>query len=307
MRKIIFIVGVGRSGTTLLQNMLNSHPEIAFIPEINYMRRFLFNKRLLKRFRRNKDSFIKDLENDKWIRRLDENILNDINIEKIEETDFASELYKAILDANCRINNKSFAGDKDPRSIELVGKINKRIEGIYWIHIIRDPRDVLLSKRNAGWSKKSNTLKHLFAGCAQLKLATKWSAKFPDNFYELYYEDLLPNPEKELAQLCKKLTLKYNQDMLSFTDSAEQLIAKDELEWKKEVFSPLIKENQSKWKEHLDVKSIALTESLVAPAFKSYNYKKTNPKISYLFKIRLSLLKPVFYIFTTLYVWYKRI
>ena len=41
MRDIIFIIGVGRSGTTLLQSMLHSHSEIHFSPETHFVKRFL--------------------------------------------------------------------------------------------------------------------------------------------------------------------------------------------------------------------------------------------------------------------------
>ena len=37
----LFIVGVGRSGTTLLQSMLNSHPEICFTPETHFFKRYI--------------------------------------------------------------------------------------------------------------------------------------------------------------------------------------------------------------------------------------------------------------------------
>jgi len=34
----IFIVGVGRSGTSLVQSMLNAHSKIAFPPETHFVR-----------------------------------------------------------------------------------------------------------------------------------------------------------------------------------------------------------------------------------------------------------------------------
>jgi hypothetical protein len=307
MPKIIFIVGVGRSGTTLLQNMLNSHPDIAFIPEINYTRRFLFNEKLLNIYRQDKNEFLIYLKNDKWIKRLDDKILEAINLEKIQESDFAYDLYKEILNINCKINKKSIAGDKDPRSVELVKKISGIIPDIYWINIVRDPRDVLLSKKATDWSKNSKVLKHIFAGRVQLYLAETWRNKYPNSFYELYYEDLISNPEEELIKICRLLNLDYDSKMLDFTDSADKLVAEDELAWKKGVFSPVNKDNQSKWKEDLDVNSIAMVESLITPAFKLYSYKKSKPSINFYWKIKLVLLKPIFCLFTTLYIWYKRI
>jgi hypothetical protein len=44
--KFVFIVGVGRSGTSLLHSMLNAHTRVCFPPEINFIRRFLATPQL---------------------------------------------------------------------------------------------------------------------------------------------------------------------------------------------------------------------------------------------------------------------
>ena len=40
----IFIVGVGRSGTSLLQAMLNAHSKITFTPETHFIKSYLSKK-----------------------------------------------------------------------------------------------------------------------------------------------------------------------------------------------------------------------------------------------------------------------
>ena len=42
--KPIFIIGVGRSGTSLLQSMLNAHKDISFPPETHFIRYYLIKK-----------------------------------------------------------------------------------------------------------------------------------------------------------------------------------------------------------------------------------------------------------------------
>ena len=79
--KKLFIVGVGRSGTTLLQSMLNAHPEICFTPETHFVKRYLVphlsgNKCF------SKANLIQSLAEDKYFSRLDVP-LNDV-IEKLD-------------------------------------------------------------------------------------------------------------------------------------------------------------------------------------------------------------------------------
>ena len=302
---MFFIVGVGRSGTTLLQNMLNNHPDIAFIPEINYTRRFLFNNHLSKIHTKGKEEFISYLKNDKWISRLDDGIISKLNFDQISRSSFAIDIYDQILSFSCELAKKPIAGDKDPRSLELVSKINRIIPNIHWIHIIRDPRDVLLSKMKADWSKDKAILKHIFATRIQLYLALKWKQLLPKTFTELYYEDLITDPENTLKTLCSSINIEYNPRMLNYEESATRLVAKDEYSWKKEVFSPIMQSNQSKWKKGLNDWQVVLVENLVEPAFDDYNYEKSSHNLNIFQRLKLLWLKSIFTISSKLFIWFR--
>ena len=305
VKEKIIIVGVGRSGTTLLQNMLNSHRDIAFIPEINYIRRFLFNRNLDKQYLKGRDKFVSFLKNDKWISRLNDRIFKQINFEQISKSNFAAGLYESILSTNCELSKKPIAGDKDPRSIELVGKISKIIPNVHWIHIVRDPRDVLLSKMNADWSKDGVMLKHIYASYVQLNFGKYWKQKLPNIFTELYYEDLITDPESTLKVLCMSIGLEYDPKMLNYEESAKTLVAKDEYSWKKEVFLPLLQSNKLKWQKELNDWQIALVEQLVAPAFIHYNYNRSVPILNIFRRIQILLIKLIFIISSKLYFWFR--
>lgn len=299
--KLLFIVGVGRSGTTLLQNMMNSHSQVAFIPEINFTRRFLFNTKLLSQYRKGEENFINIINNDKWLGRLDREIIDNIDFIKISENKFSRELYRQIISSNCQKQDKRIGGDKDPRSIEIVDKIDKIIPNIHWIHIIRDPRDVIVSKQKADWSKKGNILKHIISGSIQLKLANKWKNKYSNKFTEIYYEDLIQHPSESLIELCGEIGIRFEEVMMDFQDSAKSLIADDELDWKKSVFNAINKNNFSKWKKSLSRFEIALVESINIHAFNSYNYKKENPPILIFNKIFILILKVLTIIISKIY------
>jgi len=303
--KILFIVGVGRSGTTLLQNMMNSHSQIAFIPEINFTRRFLFNSKLKNYYNRGSKYFQNKLVNDKWFSRLDGSIVNKLKFDKITDDDFSIKFYKQILLTNCNNQNKSIGGDKDPRSIEIVDKIENYIPNIHWIHIVRDPRDIIVSKKNAAWSKNKSVLKHIITGTIQLSLAARWRKKYYKKFTEILYEDLIQSPEGTLKEICNEIGIKFEKGMLDYQESANTLIAKDELDWKKSVFNSINVSNHSKWKESLNSYEIALIESVNKIAFDLYNYKKDNPSISIYNKLKILFLKPFVSIISKIYISFR--
>ncbi|NQT25738.1 sulfotransferase [candidate division KSB1 bacterium] len=185
---MIFIIGVGRSGTSLLQSMLNAHPKVSFIPEISYIRRFLTRNIIVS-----KEIAIKLLLADSRLDRLDlplADILSDTPGEEIN-------LYQFYLDiiSNYRKKRwKPIIGDKDPRCIEFIPRLNKYFPTAYIIQVVRDPRDVIVSKSRAAWSKNRSILSYIFANMVQMQLANQHASLFGSNYLTVQYEKLLQNP-----------------------------------------------------------------------------------------------------------------
>jgi hypothetical protein len=161
----IFIVGVGRSGTSLLQSMLDSHPEIKFLPENFFLRNHLFSKPQYSSVEDFKNSLLRD----KRFKRLEttEKIITESYTENKPLLSNLN-LYKNIC--NQYFNDiVKYYGDKDPRLIENIPNLVKSFNDSKIIHIFRDPRDVLLSKKKAEWSKKNSIWRNLLASKYQLK------------------------------------------------------------------------------------------------------------------------------------------
>jgi hypothetical protein len=223
---------------------------------------------------------------------------------------FSDELtfYRLLLEDVRNNENVKIAGDKDPQLIEYMSGTAKVFSEAQFIHLVRDPRDVLLSKKKAKWSKGKPSWYHIFANYVQLKLGEWQGRQLPaDKYLIITYEDLLNAPEDTVAEICGFLNVNFEQQMLSFQEKAKELVSEEETQWKKETMGPLLKNNTGKWKGKLAYWEVALTEKLCKQAFKIGNYKSSGSyrNLSFVQKMNVSLLSLLLRGFGSIYIPYR--
>jgi hypothetical protein len=234
---MIFVVGVGRSGTSLLQSMLATNSEILALPETSFLRRYVLSGKF-------DCSSVKD---DKHLERLPDfkrKLLKHINSDK------NTDICKVYIDYISSLKS-DFVLDKDPRLVEYSRPLLLKLADAKVVHIFRDPRDVLASKKLAAWSSGRSLISYLVASIVQLREALIVEKRYPDFFYSIKYEDLLKNPGSELKMVCEFLNISYELGMLEHTQAATELVYNDELSWKKETLKPINQNNTNKWNKTL--------------------------------------------------------
>lgn len=256
----IFIVGVGRSGTSLLQSMLNSHKDISFPPETHFVRSFLsktYNKELEKK-----------IVNDKNLKKLD------LPIDMIVSKNFCvNDIYTEILKAYMQKMNKKYVGDKDPKNIEYLKSIHSIFPDAIVIHIYRDPRAVVASRLMAEWSKNRPFWQHILAYKAQLSYGCSIGKKLFPKYIEIKYENLIRDPERILRLLCEHIGVGFDIKMLEFYKSSKDVAKGEELSWKKNIFNPIMASNISKWKNQLSNNQIGVIEVILEKEMTGLGYE----------------------------------
>jgi len=274
----IFIVGVGRSGTSLLQSLLNAHSRIAFPPETHFIRSYIAKKQSLEEQKNQilNDAYLKNLK---------------IDLEKVmTKTDSCKSFYKKIMIEYLAIKGKDFIGDKDPKNIECLKVINNSFPDALLVHIYRDPRAVISSRLKAEWSKDKPLWQHILAYKAQFNYIRKNQDIFGDNFIDIKYEQLVKNPKVELEKILEKFDLKFEEDMLNFYKGAGEIVNIDELSWKGNLFKPILQENVDNWRCNIKKITLAIIEkSLYVEMNKSgYDYGSKKSRILSTFFLILS-------------------
>ena len=279
---LLFIVGVGRSGTSLLQSMLAAHPSIKYMPETGFIRKYMVHGTLSAVFAKYGESaVVRRLTEDHAFKRLglDEKVLvhQALKSEESLEKAIYTQMVKTQHDAGI-----TWVGDKDPRLIEFLPFLEGLGYKVAVINIVRDPRDVLLSKKKAAWSSQGHVWKHIFSSRVQLRLGrTRGPRLFGKSYVEVLYEDLIVNPQKVLSEVCDQINIRFSETMLAFDVAAKQLVSADEISWKKETLGPLLPRNKDKWRDELSNKEILLTEFCCKEAFSIGGYKRYRRKSAF--------------------------
>jgi hypothetical protein len=246
MNPFVFIVGCARSGTTMLQRMMNAHPQMAIIHETHWIP-VVFRERIGLTPEGIVTSKIvpKLLEHERFRKRFTKAGIGRVELEGIlnaHETMSFADFVSRIFDLYGILQRKRLVGDKTPRYVQNVHTLHALWPEARFVHLIRDGRDVCLSAIN--WDERAAKLAARFSTWSEHPVTTaamwwKWRVRLGREagetlgtalYHELRYEQLVEHPAEECARLCGFLGVPYDEAMLRFhegrTKDAPELSAK---------------------------------------------------------------------------------
>jgi len=215
----VFIVGMNRSGTTLLRMMLDAHPQLTIPPETHFV------PDLIKAVREPGATPEDALEAMKSAREWgdfgfsDEEMLTRLRaLRKLKPGAAVRTFYEAYMQQQ----GKPRWGEKTPTYVQKMKLIQRALPESRFVHVIRDGRDVALSVLD-------RTVRDLTAA----DVARRWRKKITkaredapalEHYMEIRYEDLILETEPVLRKVCEFADLPWDEAMLSYHErSAERL------------------------------------------------------------------------------------
>jgi len=246
----VFILGMPRSGTTLISNMLNASKQIYIGPETHFYHVLDVWQNKKRKFLIKKDfiTYFFDSNSNPYLQYLG---LSQKELDVLKRSSYNGE--KSILELLCvfEANKKGILkwGEKTPGHFEYVEKIYEDHLNSKIINIVRDPRDVFLSLSKVNWSNK-NPLKF----CLRFKKNIELIKKFKSNvsFINIKYEDLLLNPDETIKGVCLFSEIEYSNNILenfNNNDSINYDVKKEP--WKANNTGKLNSINFGKWKNDI--------------------------------------------------------
>lgn len=177
----IFIIGMPRSGTTVLERLLGNHAEVVSAGELA--------------------SFGQQL---RWAAN-HRHVHDRVFAGRIGQLDWAELGTRYLAQTRWRANGKRYFIDKQPVNWMVAGWIQAALPGARILHLLRDPMDVCFSNYRAmfgdaySWSYGLDSLaQHYHDYC---RFMERWHALVPGAILDVSYADLISKTEDTLREV----------------------------------------------------------------------------------------------------------
>ena len=274
----IFIVGVPRSGTTLLQMILNSHSKIAIYSEIHFFTQIVQLKNIIPHLKSKSeiDEFfeqIKRINHYKYLPGIDE--LEKTVKSRMYLTSESSyeNFYLYLMQEFAKSEKKERFGEKTPQNINYLEELIKLFPNAKIINIIIDPRAVVNSLVKVDWSSDDiivNTLKWKI----QIINSEQKKMNCNGNYLEVTYESLVENAETTLKTICEFIDVRYDSEMLNYFYHSDNYLSKEKD--KIGVTKNIYQSSTNKWNYELSKSQIYIIQLLLGSYLTKFGYDKLN-------------------------------
>jgi len=215
----IFIVGMPRSGTTLVEQIISSHPKVFGADEVNF------------------------------IPRLAEENLSDLYSNTTINSN--NEIGKQYINEMKNINNDAEKyTDKLPINFMWLGFIKIILPNSKIIHCSRNPRDNCFSIFKNYFTNGKLNFAYDVVEIVDFynlyhNLMQHWNNLLPNFIYNLRYEDLISDTEKEIKKLIKVCDLDWHDDCLKFYNNKRSIKTASDIQARTKIYNSSI----NSWKK----------------------------------------------------------
>jgi tetratricopeptide (TPR) repeat protein len=225
----VFVVGMPRSGTTIAEQIISSHPQAGGAGELS--RIWSFARRVSYRQDQDLSQFEASLValGERNLHDMAENYLNLLNL---------------YAPGALRIVNRT------PNNFQALGFIAVLFPNARIVHCVRDPMDTCLScfqhplNDRLKFNKSLSTLGHYYQEYA--RLMKHWQEVLPLRFHELRYENVIKDFEIEAKSLIDFMGLRWDERCLKFHESEAPVLGFS----RHQVRNPIYRDSVERWRRY---------------------------------------------------------
>ncbi len=268
----VFILGHGRSGTTILTQLVKKYLAVAFGTESQFILRF--HARLGTygdlSVGANRERLLSDISRERFFERTGRNfgfVLDRARVERAMSTPTYAAMLAGIFSQLAEHNGLSRWGDKTPEYIEQPSVLRSLFPDAQFIHVVRDGRDVALSSFLTHFGGK-NAYKTAVDWAKAMTAVQRFAEAVPEGcLHELRYEDLMADPIGSFSALIPFLGID-DSDGLVRSVVAGNLAAE------------LRQDNAYKWRTKMSGSEVAVFEAVAGQHLSRYGYERRYPDLA---------------------------
>ena len=288
-----YIVGVDRSGTTLLRAMLASHPDLAIPEEANFRLKLSVEPELYEQANGlDVDAFVSALYADRIFRSWG------ISEEEVRMALRAaaprslSDAMRALFRYAARKEGKTRYGDKTPQAVMVMPRLSRLFPEARFIHIIRDGRDVALSHIHT---------EGFIASAAEV--AIKWKTMIergqsdgrilgPERYREVRYEQLVERPDAVLHSLCAYIELDFHASMLRYFERPLEVLGatRQGIGFHASLHKPPTKGLRN-WRDQMKARDLEVFEAIAGDLLERLAYVRSAPRSTIRARVRAGFVR----------------
>ncbi len=284
---LVFVVGCPRSGTTMLERMLDAHHELAMTHETHWVTRYAKRRRDLTREGFVLPETLDKLYTDYRFTRMApprEQIERLMDQGPLKYRSFV----RIVFDHFRRTKGKAFVGDKSTGGyLRNIQRLRETCPDSKIVHLVRDGRDVCLSMLT--WPKAARAAGRfpMFKDDPVATTAAWWQwhvragleqgrSLGPDVYREFRYEQIVQEPDRQCAELCEFLGIENDPTMVQFhAGKAKPGQGKSaNAAW----LAPT--PGLRNWRTQMDPNQIEMFEAIAGETLDAFGYERQFPRVS---------------------------
>lgn len=273
-----FIVGSPRSGTTLLEQLVNRHSRLYVPPETAFFH--LLNRHGLlpsESAAGGIESFVNAYLHSSAAHLLNLGDGEIVQEQLLENARCYADVFSNLLDILKKISGKPRIGEKTPHHLRVADYIAQQLPDAKFIAVIRDGRSVVKSRMNhPGWEHNLLAAARIWSDDAKL-LRKLLNCEHAARVHLIRYEQLVTDPESVLRGICDFLGEGYEDSMLREKSQAENVPRQHseyyQQDWMAKSTTPPDPERAHAWKVEYSQSELSLVERIEASDLAYFEYQ----------------------------------
>lgn len=277
-RPFLFIVGSGRSGTTLMRAMFNAHPALAVMHEGHVVAALARHRKRYEAWdERAVAHFTADLFDDVNFRRID---LPRNEVAEVLRSPLPlnfSDAIRRVFSLYAKREGKPRYGDKTPGYVLAMPLLGKLFPEAMFVHVIRDGRDVATAFSDVSFGPH-NVAEAAIYWRRRVRSGRRAGRNLGLRRYcEVRYDDLVDEPERVLRRLCSFVDLSFDPAMLRYFERPQDSVVATGIPQAHQRLLLPPTAGLRQWRDEMPTPALRIFETLAGDALVQFGYERALP------------------------------